>query len=226
MEASSIPAAAAPRVRARPAVPVVGPLLRLRSDEQLVRLFRAGNEDAFRVIHDRYRARLFAYTRQMLPGSRQDAEDALQDVFVRAYAALRSSDRDISLRAWLYRVAHNRCIDELRRPSPPPPETLERLQPPASDPLAETERKESLRRLVADVRRLPEQQREVMMLIGVLGMSYEEAATICNCAIGTIKSRLNRARLRLLAELGEKSGVSAVERADASPGNDNGIFYA
>jgi DNA-binding transcriptional ArsR family regulator len=65
------------------------------------------------------------------------------------------------------------------------------------------------------IQRLPEQQREVMMLIGVLGMSYEEAATICNCAIGTIKSRLNRARLRLLAELGEKSGLSAVERAEA-----------
>ena len=82
-----------------------------------MRLFRGGSDEAFRVIHDRYRTRLFAYARQMLGGSRADAEDALQDVFVRAYGALRADDRDVSLRAWLYRIAHNRCIDELRRPA-------------------------------------------------------------------------------------------------------------
>ena len=60
----------------------------------------------------------FAYTRQMLGGSRSDAEDVLQDVFLRAYGALRNDDRPVTLRAWLYRVAHNRCIDHLRRPRP------------------------------------------------------------------------------------------------------------
>src|SRR5690242_11169486 len=122
MEASALQA---PAGLARPRLSIGGSLLRLRSDEQLVALFRAGNDEAFRVIHDRYRSRLFAYTRQMLPGSRQDAEDALQDVFVRAYAGLRANDRDLALRAWLYRVAHNRCVDELRRPVPPAPELIE-----------------------------------------------------------------------------------------------------
>jgi len=154
VEASAFPAPAGVG-RSRPGISA--PLLRLRSDEQLVALFRRGNEDAFRVIHDRYRARLFAYARQMLPGSRHDAEDALQDVFVRAHRALRESDREISLRAWLYRVAHNRCVDELRRPVAPSPEVLERLQPPSLDPLAEAERREDLRRLVLDIRRLPGQ---------------------------------------------------------------------
>ncbi|MGB2710948.1 MAG: sigma-70 family RNA polymerase sigma factor, partial [Conexibacter sp.] len=154
----------------------MGPLLRLRSDEQLVRLFRAGNEEAFRVIHDRYRPRLFAYARQMLAGSRQDAEDALQDVFVRAYAALRAHERDVSLRAWLYRVAHNRCIDELRRPAPPPPEAFELIRPPANDPIEATEQRESLRRLVQDVGRLPEQQRSALLMREISGMSYEDLA--------------------------------------------------
>ena len=113
MEASALHA---PAGLARARISVGAPLLRLRSDDQLLALFRAGNEDAFRVIHDRYRQRLFAYTRQMLPGSAQDAEDALQDVFVRAYAGLRANRRELTLRPWLYRVAHNRCVDELRRP--------------------------------------------------------------------------------------------------------------
>src|SRR3954447_18428497 len=95
-----------------------GPLLRLRSDDQLVALFRMGYDDAFGAIHDRYRARLFAYTRQMLGGARSDAEDVLQDVFLRAYRALRHDERPVTLRAWLYRVAHNRCVDHLRRPAP------------------------------------------------------------------------------------------------------------
>ena len=73
MEASALPA---PAAVARSRLSVGAPLLRLRSDEQLVAMFRAGDDEAFRVIHDRYRQRLFAYTRQMLPGSRQDAEDA------------------------------------------------------------------------------------------------------------------------------------------------------
>ena len=91
MEASALPAPAAV-TRTRPSLGSHRPpaLLRLRSDEQLVALFRAGHDDAFRVIHDRYRQRLFAYTRQMLP-HRQDAEDALQDIFVRAYAGLRAN---------------------------------------------------------------------------------------------------------------------------------------
>jgi DNA-directed RNA polymerase specialized sigma24 family protein len=95
---------------------LAGPLLRLRSDDQLVALFRMGYEDAFDAIDSRYRARLFAYTRRMLGASRSDAEDVLQDVFVKAYTALRHDDRPVTLRAWLYRVAHNRCIDHLSRP--------------------------------------------------------------------------------------------------------------
>ena len=71
------------------------PWLRLRSDEQLVGLFRSGNEDAFRVIHDRYRSRLYAYARQMLGGSGPDAEDVMQDVFLRAYRALRVDERPV-----------------------------------------------------------------------------------------------------------------------------------
>jgi len=182
------------------------PLLRLRSDEQLVALFRAGNEEAFRVIHDRYRQRLFAYARQMLSGSRQDAEDALQDVFIRAYGALRANDREVALRGWLYRVAHNRCIDQLRRPMPPAVDLFDITRMPAADPFAETERREDLRRLVTDVQRLPEQQRSVLLMRELEGLSYAELADTHSVTVAAVKSLLVRARMGL---------VEAAEARDA-----------
>jgi RNA polymerase sigma factor (sigma-70 family) len=148
------------------------------------------------VIHDRYRQRLFAYTRQMLP-RRQDAEDALQDIFVRAYSGLRANRRELALRAWLYRVAHNRCIDELRRPAPPPPEVFQLLRAPVHDPIAEADQRESLRRLIADVRRLPDQQRSALLMRELGGMSYADLAAALGVTVPAVKSLLVRARLAL-----------------------------
>jgi RNA polymerase sigma factor (sigma-70 family) len=175
----------------------IGPrLLRLRSDEQLVALFREGYDDAFRIIHDRYYKRLLAYVRQMLP-RRPDAEDALQDVFVRAYFGLRAHERELSLRAWLFRVAHNRCIDELRRPAPPPAEIVE-LRSHSDDPAATAEQRESLRRLIADVRRLPDQQRSALLMRELGGMSYADLAVALEVSVPAIKSLLVRARVGLV----------------------------
>ena len=173
-------------------------LLKLRSDEQLVAVFRAGNDEAFRVIHDRYRQRLFAYVRQMLAGSRSDAEDALQDVFLRAYNALRADDRPVALKAWLYRVAHNRCIDQLRRPVPAPADVFEISRPLMPDPMAETERRDDLRRLVADVQRLPEQQRSALLMRELEGLTYADLAETLDVSVPAVKSLLVRARIGLV----------------------------
>ena len=210
MEASALQA---PASVSRARISLGAPLLRLRSDDQLVALFRAGNDEAFRVIHDRYRQRLFAYTRQMLPGSRQDAEDALQDVFVRAYSNLRSNDRELALRAWLYRVAHNRCIDELRRPAPPAPELMEIVRAPSHDPIAEAEQRESLRRLIADVRRLPDQQRSALLMRELSGMSYSELADALGASVPAVKSLLVRARVSL-AQAQEARDTACAEIRD------------
>ena len=77
-------------------------------------------------------------------GTRSDAEDVLQDVFVRAYFALRADERPMAARAWLYRVAHNRCIDALRRPAPLPAEQQDAPAGDLHDPLAEAARREEL----------------------------------------------------------------------------------
>jgi RNA polymerase sigma factor (sigma-70 family) len=201
-------------------------LLRLRSDEQLVRLFRAGSDEAFRVIHDRYRTRLFAYARQMLGGSRADAEDVLQDVFVRAYGALRANDRDVSLRAWLYRIAHNRCIDELRRPAAAigaPSEVLELVQAPASDPMDAIEQRESLRRLVADVQRLPEQQRSALLMREISGMAYQDLAGALGVTVPAVKSLLVRARIGLAQASEARDTACAAIRADLADAHERGV---
>lgn len=200
-----------------------GRLLRLRTDDQLVALFRLGNDEAFRVIHDRYRSRLFAYTRQMLAGSASDAEDALQDVFIRAYGALRADDRPVTLRAWLYRVAHNRCIDHLRRPANQPTGELFENVSSLSDPLADIQRRDDLRRLVEDVARLPEQQRSALLMREMEGLTYVELADALGVTVPSVKSLLVRARIGL-TEAREARDTACVEiRHDISAAHDKGV---
>ncbi len=218
MEASALHAPALARR------PLSTPLLRLRSDEQLVALFRAGSDDAFAAMHDRYRQRLFAYVRQMLSaGSRADAEDVLQDVFVRAYGALRSDARDINLRAWLYRVAHNRCIDHLRRPTPPAGDIFELSRTPLLDPIEAAQRREDLKRLVEDVGRLPEQQRSALLMREIDGLAYADIASALDVTVPAVKSLLVRARVGLVEAIQARDTDCAVIRADLMAAYDKGV---
>ena len=219
MEASAIHAPAALH-----RFPRGGGLLRLRSDEQLVAAFRSGNDEAFRILHDRYRQRLFAYVRQMLSaGSRQDAEDVLQDVFVRAYGALRNDNREMNVRAWLYRVAHNRCIDHLRRPVPPAAEIFDVSRKPLHDPVEEAQRRDDLRQLVADVGQLPEQQRSALLMREIDGMTYADLANALDVTVPAVKSLLVRARVGLV-EAAEARDADCVEiQADLLRAYDKGV---
>jgi RNA polymerase sigma factor (sigma-70 family) len=204
-------------------VSLAGPLLRLRTDDQLLALFRAGHDEAFGIIHDRYRQRLFAYARQMLSGSRSDAEDVLQDVFLRAYHALRADRRPIALRAWLYRVAHNRCIDQIRRPSPAPEDIYELNRGVPSDPMAETERREDLRRLIADVRALPDQQRSALLMREMEGLSYNDLAEALGVTVPAVKSLLVRARVGLVEAIEARDTACVEIRTDIAAAFDRGV---
>ena len=198
--------------------------LRVRSDEQLLALFRGGSDDAFRVLHDRYRQRLFAYVRQMLSScSRQDAEDVLQDVFVRAYGALRNDAREMNVRAWLYRVAHNRCVDHLRRPVPPAIELFEVSRKPLHDPVDEAQRREDLKRLVADVGRLPEHQRSALLMREIDGMSYADLATALDVTVPAVKSLLVRARIGLVEAQEARDADCTEIRRDLHASYDRGV---
>ena len=220
MEATALPASVG---LGRGRIAIGASFLRLLPDEQLVTHFRDGSEDAFRAIHDRYRARLFAYTRQMLNGTGQDPEDAVQDIFTRAYFNLRANRRELALRAWLYRIAHNRCIDELRRPHPVALETIDTAAPSAHDPVAKVEQRDALRRLIADVRRLPDQQRSALLMRELSGMPYIDVAAALGVSVAAVKSLLVRARISL-AEASEARDTACGEiREQLIDAHDRGV---
>jgi RNA polymerase sigma factor (sigma-70 family) len=203
---------------------LTAPLLRLRSDDQLVALFRAGSEEAFTVIHDRYKQRLFAYVRQMLSSaSRADAEDVMQDVFVRAYGALRNDNRDVNLRAWLYRVAHNRCIDHFRRPTPQAADVFDVSRTPLLDPIETAQRREDLQRLVDDVGRLPDQQRSALLMREIDGLAYADIAVALDVTVPAVKSLLVRARVGLAEAIEARDTDCSVIRDDLLASYDRGV---
>lgn len=173
-------------------------LLRLRTDEQLVRDFCAGHDEAFAAIYDRFYARLFTYTRQMLSNSsRQDADDVIQDVFIRAFRNLPRADPSLNLRAWLYRIAHNRCIDYLRRPVPPVVDLFEVSRRAAPDPAEEIQRREDLRQLVSNITLLPAQQKSALVMREIDGLPYADLAAALDVTVPAVKSLLVRARIGL-----------------------------
>src|ERR687893_996425 len=142
-----------------PAIGFKSPLLRAASDEKLVALTRRGRDDAFEALVERYRPRLLAFCQHMLR-SREDAEDVLQEVYVAALRAMRSDDRPIQVKPWLYKIARNRCLNHLRRPVPVAVESMDTFERGTGESALEAVAgRERLREIVGDVHGLPESQR-------------------------------------------------------------------
>jgi RNA polymerase sigma factor (sigma-70 family) len=161
--------------------------------------------------------------RQMLAGSSAEAEDVLQEVFIRAHAGLRATCRELSVRPWLYRIAHNRCVDELRRPGPPVLEPLELAPSLARDPVVESEQRESLRRLIVDIRRLPDQQRSALLMRELSGMAYRDIAGVLDLSVPAVKSLLVRARIGLAAALEARDTACQEIRTALAAAHDRGV---
>ena len=197
------------------------PLMKLKGDEQLVALVRAGNSGAFDAIVDRYQARLLGFCRQML-NSTEDAEDVLQEVLVNAHKAILADNREINLKPWLYRIARNRSLNHLRKPKAEAKESMDMV--PAveeSSTAAKVHNREEFRQLLSDVTKLPETQRAALMLREIEGLSYEEIAVAMETSIPSVKSLLVRARISL-AEASQARALTCgevkVELAEAAEG--------
>jgi RNA polymerase sigma factor (sigma-70 family) len=197
------------------------PLLKLQGDAKLIAMVRSGNAGAFETIVDRYQGRLLGFCRQML-GSTEDAEDVLQEVFVNAYKAMLADEREINLRPWLYRIARNRCLNHLRKPSADAQESMDMVPMVEAGSTAEkVHNREEFRQLLADVSKLPETQRSALLLREMDAMSYEEIAQSMDTSVPSVKSLLVRARISL-AEASQARqltcGEVRLELAEAAEG--------
>ena len=175
----------------------------------LINQAKKGDLDAFNRLVLEYQDQAFNLALRML-GDQPSAEDAVQLTFISAYENLRSF-RGGSFRAWILRITSNNCLDELRRQKrkptvdlvPEDPETGEELESPEwlADEAMSPEEKVSQKELESVIQRciqqLPDEFRAVVVLVDVQGMDYQEASEVVRSPLGTIRSRLARARQRL-----------------------------
>ena len=173
------------------------PLLRLQGDERLVAMIRDGHDRAFEVLFDRYQSRLLAFCRHLV-GSPQDAEDVLQEVFAAAHAAMLADNRPINARPWLYRIARNRCLNHLRKPTADGVDSMD-VHPHenGASTLERVQGREELRAIVSDVSELPETQRTALVLREIDDLTYSDIALAMGTSLPAVKSLLVRARMSL-----------------------------
>jgi RNA polymerase sigma factor (sigma-70 family) len=171
-------------------------LLRLVGDDRLVEQIRRGSEAAFEVAFERHGRAILSYCRHML-GSPEEAEDAVQHTFAAAYADLqRGVDRQIVLKPWLFAIARNRCLSLLRAGRDHAIEQPELATAGLAD---QVEQRAELRRLLADLRELPEPQREALLLAEVGDLSQADIAHLLGCEVSRVKGLVYRARSALIA---------------------------
>ena len=192
-------------------------------ERQLIEAARNGDEDAYRRLVEPRRAELHAHCYRML-GSVHDAEDSLQEALLRAWRALPRFQERSSLRAWLYKISTNTCLDEIARrprrvlpidygpsadPHDAPGEPLAEsvwVEPYPDPPEASYEQRESVElAFVAALQHLPANQRAALILREVLGFSAQEVADALETSVASVNSALQRARKTVEERLPEES---------------------
>lgn len=181
--------------------------LSAHTDDELAALVQGNNEEAFGVLMDRYQPKLLRYGRRFMS---RDAEvvDAVQDVFIKVYKNIMSFDATKRFGPWIYRIAHNEFVGNLRTQSRAPVavdwDTFTSHPSYHVDP-AEEEEKVHVRQWVEQgLKELAPAQREVLVLFYLEDMSYQEISDILRIPVGTVGVRLRRARQALKKSIEQK----------------------
>jgi RNA polymerase sigma factor (sigma-70 family) len=182
------------------------------SDERLTRHAVGGDERAFAAIFRRYHQSLYRFCLALV-GNPEDAQDALQNTMIKVMRALPGEEREIDLKPWLYRIAHNESVDLLRRRRETRQLDVEQVAPGYG--LAEdAATRERLRQLIADLKELPERQREVLVMRELAGLDFEEIGGALETSGAVARQTLYEARqsLRQMEE-GREMSCATVIRA-------------
>lgn len=185
------------------------------SDEELLTLFNQGQTDAFGILVRRYERELYGYLRRYL-GDSHLADDVFQNTFLQLYVKSGKYETGRPVRPWLYTMATHQAIDTLRRngrhqvlsldqPREEPGDgdihsLMELLEARGPGPIEQVQADERRQRVRASVERLPEFLRQVVLLAYYQGLKYREIAEVLEIPVGTVKSRLHAALLKLQEE--------------------------
>lgn len=181
---------------------------RYLDDQMLISRSQQGDRSAFNTLIRKHEARAYQYAYR-LTRNPEEAADVVAEAFVRVYNALHNFKGQSAFTTWLYRILTNCFLDIRKKERSRPATSLEaalhtadgelerQVEDPSRTPHEETERNERERRVESAVTLLPEYQKAMIVMYHAEMMSYEEIATALDLPIGTVKSRLNRARLSL-----------------------------
>ncbi len=186
------------------------PLTLEDSERDVVRRVRDGDSDAYRLLVERYQARIHRLVGRVLGPDHGDVDDVVQEVFVKAFFSLGKFREDAMFSTWITRIAINRARDEIKKQSgrvsldaEPGEDAVRGLRDLLStEDTHEHEQEEASESAVSGlvartVASLPERFRVVITLKDMEGHSYQEVGQILNCSVGTVKSRHARGRERL-----------------------------
>lgn len=176
------------------------------SDERLIEIIKKGNERAYRELVKRYRSKIFAYLYR-LARNKEEAEDLLQNVFVKVYNNIEKIDTSRKFSSWIYRIAHNEAVNFLKKRSRRHLISIEDVQT-SKDKLEITDNgqspidawisKELKNEMDEALEKLPPKYKEVLILRYYLDKSYEEMSEILGKPINTVGTLLNRAKKKLM----------------------------
>jgi RNA polymerase sigma-70 factor (ECF subfamily) len=174
------------------------------SEETLVSRSARGDEQAFGVLVERYKGMLYSMAYRLMK-DRGRAEDAAQESFIKAWAALPGFKGESKFSSWLYRICYNTCISELRKRKPEV-ELDEAMGVPVEGPEQEFRNRDIQAVIHDEVSRLPDDYRAALTLFHFNGLSYDEIARLVRKPMGTVKAQIHRGRALLKARLLERVG--------------------
>ena len=175
-------------------------------DGDLITRFKGGDVSGFEELVRKYQDRIYNLCRYMIQDA-HDAQDAAQDVFLKAHQNLKGFKPDASLYTWLYRIAVNTCLDYKKKSRPEQAEdesVIDDLTSTDASPEQRYQSKEIGQAIQAALQKLPEHLRAAIVLKEIEELSYEEIAAVLDTSLGTVKSRISRAREELRELLRKK----------------------